>query len=654
MADPSNQVDDLKAKPTAELIRRRWEDGSDDLKEERREWWLNYSFLGGSQWVDWDRYRGNVVEMARDPKRVRVVVDRMGPNMESLMGRLTAKPLRFESKPTASDDATVAASKLSENVLNTAHDEQEWEEVRAAEILDAYQGATSLVYLEWDPSKGETLSYDEGSERVVGTGEIELCARAITEFCLQPGIRDPYKTAWWCTGVAMARAEAQRRYDLAELPPADAGTGKSALQARLWTEQGGTPYNDSCLVITCWQVPQEKSKGWVATAIGDKIVDGPHDWYFPFKEPNFALFTHTKTTNRWQGRTVLTKVRQPQIVYNAAWSGMGEHAKMASNNRIILDEFSAELSDQLTDEPGEILVVSSQAQHQPSWMVAPGAPRGLREIVEMADAAISDLMAVHDISRGDVNVNRTPSSTIAQLSEKDDTPLGRFAHNQATGWSRLGRLILETYEAKVEESRSVQIMAEGRGAVATRKWNGKMLRGQTSVSVPLDATKPFSRVAARQAGIELLQLLPPGTVPMEKLLQLWDIDPDDSLELLDPDAAKAKRENVDMAGGEVKMPAAFDDHAKHLAEHNAFRKAAAYEQLAPEYRMLVDLHVQAHATIVHEEAANQMGREMAIPGSASLPQANHPMGSVIPLPVGQRQGQQPQPGPSLPAMPAGG
>lgn len=654
LTDRGDDWADLKAKPTAALIRRRWEEGSEELKEERRNWWTNCCFLAGEQWIKWDRYRGTVVEMERPAGKARIVVDRMGPNMDSLLGRLTGKQLRFENKPTASDDATVAAAKLGENILNTAHDEQGWEEIRAAEILDAYQGAVSMVYLEWDPTKGETLEYDEGSERVVGTGEIELCERAVTEFCLAPGVRDPYKTPWFCTAVAMGRHDAKRKYGLKELPPADAGIGKSALQARIHVESGGSPYNDSCLVITCWQMPSEKAKGWVATAIGDQIVDGPHDWYFPFDEPNFALFTQTKTTHRWQGRTVLTKVQHPQIVYNAAWSAMAEHAKMASNNRIAIDELSYELTDQLTDQPGEFMVFSASSQHRPDWMIAPPAPRGLREIVEMADAAISDLMAVHDISRGDVNINRTPSSSIAQLAEKDDTPLGRFAHNQSVGWARLGRLILKTYEAKASESRTVTMLAEGRQAVATRKWNGKQLRGQVNVSVPLDVTKPFSRVAARQAAIELWDRLPPGTLSPQQLLALMDIDPEDSLEMLDPDAGKAKRENVMMANGEVAIPAPFDDHAKHIAEHNAFRKGSAYEQLPEELRTLIDLHVQAHSTAVAEEAAGQMVREMSFPGASALPRGDAPIGSVIPLPVAQRQaGQEAGPPSPMPALPPG-
>lgn len=654
--DPAKD-DDLKAKPSADLIRKRWEDGSDDLKVERREWWVNSCFLAGEQWIAWDRHRGNVVELSRDPSRTRIVFDRVGPNMDSLMGRLTAKPLRFESKPTASDDATVAAAKLAENVLNTSHDEQEWEEVRAKEILDAYQGATSLVYLEWDPTKGEVLEFDEGTERVVGTGEIELCARAVTEFCLQPQIRDPYDTQWWCTGVAMARTEAKRRYKMKDLPPADAGIGKSALQARVHTESGGSPYNDSCLVITCWQIPKDGAKGWVATAIGDELVDGPHDWPYPFDEPNFALFTQTMTTHRWQGRTVLTKVQQPQVAYNAIQSAIVEACKLAGNSRIAIDEMSVGITDELTDEPGEMLVYSSSSGQKPYWLTAPGPTRGLVVTAENVDHIISDLMAVHDISRGDINVNRTPSSSIAQLSEKDDTPLGRFAHNQATGWGRLARLILKTYEAKVTESRTVQIMARGREAVATQKWNGKMLRGQTNVSVPLEATKPYSRVAARQAAIEMYQIVPPGTISPVKLLELMGEDPDDALESLDPDAAKAKRENVMMAAGEVAMPAPFDDHAKHISEVNAFRKSAAYEQLPPEFRQLVDMHAKAHETLHAEEMANQMGQEMAIPGSSARPQANAPVGSVIPLPIGQRRALGPagaQQAPPLPAMPAGG
>lgn len=630
----NDDEDDLKSKPTAQIIRRRWEEGSKDLVDARRNWWVNACFMDGDQWIRWDRYNAAVVQQAQDISRTRIVVNRMAPAMGSLMGRLTAKPLRFEIRPTAADDATVAGAKLGENVLNTTHDEQDWERERAKEILDAYLGGCSIVYFDWDPNAGETVEVDEGGDRIVGTGEIELCALPVTDFVLQPGVRDPYKSAHWTSGVAMPCIDAQRRYKLKDKPGADAMIGKSALMQRLVNESGTGFTNDCCLVLTSWQPPGDNRKGWVTTVIGEEVVDGPHPWPFPFETPNFALFVQTEKTSRWPGRTVLSDVVDIQVAYNCVMSANVEAAKLAGNARIAIDDLSIDLMTELTDEPGEIIRYSS-AGNKPEWMVAPGPTRGLLTIADVLDAKINDALAVHDISRGDVNVNRTPASTIAQLAEKDDTPLGRFAHDQSAGWSRLGRLILQTYEEKVSESRTVATLSQGRQAVATTKWTGARLRGQTNVNVPLEVTKPFSRVAARQSAIELWD----RKIIQDplKMAELMGEDPDDWLETLDPDVAKAKRENVKMAAGEVMIPAAFDDHAKHMAELNAFRKSAAYEESDPSIKWIIDMHAKAHETSLHEEAGIQMAKAQALPGSEQLPQADAPVGSRMPPTFNQQQ-----------------
>lgn len=628
---------DLKKAPTAQAIRKRWDEGEDDTAAACRSYWVNSCFVTGKQWIHWDKVDRTVVGGTRDAERQRITINRIRPAMNSLTGRLTAKPLRFEDRPTAADDATVAGAKLGENVLNTAHDVQDWESVRAAEIRYAYYGHVSLVYLDWDGAGGEVLEYDEANEKVVGTGEIQLAALPITDFRLAPGVRDGYKSPYWISGIAMPVDEAKRRWKLKKKPEPDALMGRSAIQRQLLANSGRGD-SDSCLVLTYWQPPSEESgDGWVATVIGEEIVgDGPHDWPFPFKEQNFALFPQFET-DVWTADTVLNDAIAPQYAYNCLWSANVEAAKLAGTPYLAMDSLTVDLNDDTTDEPGSTLEYPV-GSNPPLWVTAPGPSRGLLNLVGELDRILDDALSSHAVSRGDVNVNRTPASSIAQLAEKDDTPLGRFAHMQAAGWSRLGRLILKTYEDKVTELREVPVMAQG-SAVATSRWNGEMLRGQTDVSVPLEVTKPFSRVAARLQATELIQILPPGTIAPAKLMEMWDIDPEDSLETLYPDVARAKRENVKLMAGTVCYPAMFDNHGVHMSEHNAFRKSAAYEEAHPQIKMLIDDHVKTHEMFEAEQMNAQLKREQAMQGAAGMAQADEPPLSRVPPPLTQQQAQ---------------
>lgn len=109
----------------------------------------------------------------------------------------------------------------------------------------------------------------------------------------------------------------------------------------------------------------------------------------------------------------------------------------------------------------------------------------------------------------------------------------------------------------------------------------------------------------------------------EQFARVADLpDQDSLLESVDPDAAKAMRENHDMTIGEVPVPAAYDNHQTHINRHNTFRKTRAYETLSPEMRQIVDTHVQAHETL----AAEAMGRQVAAmnvhPALAGAPNQN--------------------------------
>jgi hypothetical protein len=109
-------------------------------------------------------------------------------------------------------------------------------------------------------------------------------------------------------------------------------------------------------------------------------------------------------------------------------------------------------------------------------------------------------------------------------------------------------------------------------------------------------------------------------------------DPKGYLATTDPDASKAEWENGLLMQAVPVMPASFDDHAKHIAQHNKERKTPAYELATDEQRQAIDIHIQAHQTLAAEEAQQQMALMQQMPGAQALPQANEPAGSMVPEP----------------------
>jgi hypothetical protein len=107
----------------------------------------------------------------------------------------------------------------------------------------------------------------------------------------------------------------------------------------------------------------------------------------------------------------------------------------------------------------------------------------------------------------------------------------------------------------------------------------------------------------------------------------------DFIEAIDSDIAKARRENYEMMTGEVCVPRDFDDHTKHISEHNIERRSARYERASPQQQAVLDKHVQAHSTMAAEEMGAQMLKMQHAPGLAEAAQANEPPGSAQPPPT---------------------
>ena len=89
-----------------------------------------------------------------------------------------------------------------------------------AEGVRIYIGGESMV-VPFEELSVVTAPY-EVDGRIVGTGEVTLQPLNITEFCVEPGVRDWRKARWWCMGLAMSPQQAKSAYGLDWLPTADA------------------------------------------------------------------------------------------------------------------------------------------------------------------------------------------------------------------------------------------------------------------------------------------------------------------------------------------------------------------------------------------------------------------------------------------------
>ena len=648
-------ADDTPRDDIGAWVHTQWDRGDMALARERRDYWLNLSFIEGQQWVIWHDTRREVAEFPRPPgdDRVRLTSNRMQPNLTNLLAKLTKRNLAFEVPASAADDAALGGSRLGEHLLEAQRNDCQWEQVRYDELYASFLGGTSAVVVEWDPNSGDQLAVDPETMQPVNQGNVQLTALAITEFTLEPGTRSWTDARWFLMAKAMPPEQVRDHYGMDETPSADAQGGAGPLQRRLWNDRGYTANVELTNVYTYYERPNPKNKKgrWAVVVNNRSVFDKP--WPFPFDTLNCFPFRQMRIPKRWAGHTLLNDARPLQVGYNHGISMLSEHMKLAGNARLAIPDNSGVEADDLSDLPGELVFYDGMASQGPHWLEPPNIPRWLIDQVTRLKADLDDVMAIHDISRGVAPGDRNSGLALSVLAEKDETPTGLMAHDQSIGWGYLATLVLKLWEDKVAEYRDTTVQTDV-GIPVTRSWTGKMLHDQTRATVPLDNVMPHSRVALQAWITSMIDHFPQlgqaiGQSPA-MLARVMDI-PGASMfgEVVNADAAQAQRENMLMETGEIPhrggkpYPSEFDDHATHIAEHNRWRKSQAYQYAEQKVRDIIDMHVLAHENFALKEMASQRQANQLVPGAGALPQAHEPAGSAVPSDQAE---QQPNPVPS--------
>lgn len=672
-----------RADLTAQRVVARWKEGADELMKQRRDYWQNLSMFLGEQWVWWDSRRNmlQALPQAWSPLgkgRARVVINRIRPNLMSLLGRMMRNDLEFDVPPTDSADDVVSGAMLAEDVLSGTHRDEDWRQVRYGENFAKFVGGTSAVCVEWDASAGTPLGRVEQTGKIVGTGEAKLRSLSINEFCVEPGVRDSRSARWWVMGLAISPSSVKAEYGLDWMPSADASTMMSPLQQRLLEHMGhGKGVNHLTLVLTMYERPNaDTPAGKVAVVVNGQTVD-EKPWPFPDKTRlNLFVFRQQQIDGTWIGTTLMNDAVPIQVQYNFMRSCIAEHAKKVGNARLMA-AMGAFQEEDLSDDPGSVLWYSPDLGGTiPQYLRPPDLPRWMVGEAGALSGELDDVMFVHATSRGEASFDRASGQALALLAEKDDSPLGLMAFEESQRWGEIGTFVLRLYEKRVTETRDVTpqpgMGQQHSGQVRVSKWNGKALKGQTRCLVPLETTMPMSQAAMQAFARDMWdRQIITDPVVFARLLRLPQRE---ITAVLDADAARAQRENVRMLMGEAPHPAQFDDHGKHIAEHNRFRKSDSYLYADDTTKRVVDAHTMYHQMMAAEEMGQQVTNAQLNPALASIPQANEPPGSMVPpdfaesqagigapagqlaLPAGQQPqggGQQPPQGQQAPAQGAG-
>lgn len=635
-AVPSSAKDKTKRNgdpdPEAQDVIDKWGQGTDAVRQELHDYYLNYHFIEGHQWIFWNGERRVLDQVPRDPERVRLTINRMRANSRTVMGKVMQRQLTFEVLPTDADDSHIRGAKLGESLLENLRIHHGWEQMREMLNWAVWKGGTAALSIEWDPEAGDPAASPDDTGGVQRKrGDIKGQVLNLSQFTTQPGTEDGERAYWWIKLDLMPPPEVQIMFDLKEEPPADGATTTTPFLLKL-NSDGNDSTTPLTQVYTYFERPNSKNKKGCIK----KVVDGrcvwKGDWYFPWEDRlNLVIARETMMENRWTGSTVVTDGRPIQTAFNQSWSNIVEHMKRAGNARLAMPQSAVDMMDDLSDLPGDVMPYPDGAQ-SPEWKSPPQMPQWWVDQPDKLAQELDDVMGVHQVSRGDAPVNIESGYGLSILAEHDSTPTDRLLKEIASAFSKYASMALKLYEAEVTHKRKTIVQVPGQ-APSTLSWSGEDFRGQTTAIIPEDAIIPRSRAALQESGRQMVEM---GFITNMADYAYFTEMPSSRyvLEALNPDVARARRENAGFATGRQAVPYQWDSHELHIMEHNRYRKSVDYDLLSDEHKKVIELHIQAHVTMAAEAVGEQQTREaIGGPGLAAAPTAAGPAGDPMMNPI---------------------
>jgi hypothetical protein len=611
----------------AAKIKELYNKGQSAIRAEQLNFILNQCFLDGQQWVFLNDQTGTIENFRKLDDEVYATVNKLLPNSVGIAAKVLSRKMKFQVLPADADDVSVKGANTGESVLNSRCDVDSWEVKREETFWAAWQGGTAVVALDWDAEAGQMLTTPVMGQQLA-TGEACLTVLDITEVCWTPGAKDAERASWWIRAQALPPEEVQDYYDLPKLPKADINSQASPLVKGLSQRNLGSQTPQLTLVLTYYERPSTKNpKGRIATVVNDQVVGGVKAWYFPWKDRlNIKVFKQTKVLRKATGTTVLSAAVPIQVLLNASESSIQRHLKKAAVVKTYVPEGSVDIED-LTNSVNEYIeydAIYGKPEQQPIqeqagwWIQRP----------DKLSLQIDDILGYHGVSRGQAPGSLQSGLGLSMLLEADSNPLGAMVKELAMGWQTLGSMILRLYADKVTEPRKASVRTP-HGIPEMRDWTGKALASQFDVQIPLDSVMPRDHASMQAFAQTLLQA---GFIQdAQVFLRMIEVgDPEDLIQQINPDVAKAERVVNWLSQGIACPPVPWDVHDIHIKILHTFMKSARFDYLPNDIQQMFIDQVQAHVTMATEEAGQQVARANASPVLATLPTTS----GAAPLPPG--------------------
>lgn len=580
-------------------------------REQEKIWHICTAFFLGKQWQVWDKRTRTLREDNKVPKyRVRLTSNKIYAIVKTKIAQmLKAKPT-FSVLPNTSEEEDAMAAKIGEKVLLHL-----WRKLNMdSAVLELstwmFTCGTAFLKYTWNSQKGKYLGMQDGTPIFEGEMDVEVVSPF--EIVVDSEAKNMDDLLWIQQAKTRSLDWIQSQFpEKGKFVKADGGKvddlakDLKQMSALASGSTGEKPIHDQTAIVKeYWHKPGARYPLGLHAIVAGKVVLFQEDMIKEkgdLAELPIIKFDENVMPGRFWSVSTVEQLIALQKEYNKSISQIVEVKNLIAKPKVLLPKGSGIAKSSFTTEPGEI--IEHRPGMAPSYMPLPQLPVFVSENIMRISHDIDEISGVNEVSKG-VRPEGTRSALQLQfLAEQDASKLATTITMFEKSLGCLGNRLLSMAQNKYKEERQLKIV--GRNAEHELVgFKGADLKGNFDVDVKTMSALETSKSAMRAQILELVQfgfIKPDNTRPgkLLNILQLGNLNEFYDSNTLDE--TFSKRENMDMAGGEIAQVFDWQDHDVHVANHNEFRKTMEFQKLPDVTKEFFEEHIRQHLQRIEDQ-----------------------------------------------------
>lgn len=566
--------------------------------EHERSWKLDLAFYRNKQWVVYDKHTRRVVEWVPNNRKPRLTANIIMPVVRTEYAKLTrSRPTYWVEASTAERD-DVAKSRIGKLFLDYLWDTKHYDKSFKKALLWCLVCGIGFVKVYYDPTAGPTVTLN-GKRYQLGEVLIDYCSPF--ELFIDPFARSLEEASWIIQARVRSLDYIEQKYgkrvpasDTASISITSGSVGFGS-RSNMYGAENNLP---SALVKEYWEAPSTKYPngryGVVAGKTELYVGDNPYADICPVP---YADMVHIPVADSLYGESVVSQLRQVNVMYNKIRSDVVENTSKLSNPPL-----KAPVNAFLQPpkfEPGEVMYYNPLVGGEIDQVRIEPYNQATMNILMRLWQERDDISGISEVSRGVVPRGVRSAQAVAYLLEQDETRLSVTARAYEDMIGRAMGMALKLARKFYTAPRIIRVVGEDR-AWQAHLFKATDIPADADVRVQPSSTLPKSRIQQQQ---ELLDLWDRGILQdPSMLLRLSDYGTNQEIyQDIELDKSQAQREIQRMLEGEPATVEDFHNHAVHIIEHNRFRKTSKYEDLPESHKELFRQHVKEHEAFVEQQ-----------------------------------------------------